>query len=158
MRFGNAGSVGLEIVPINEATCTEPLGFNPPEQFTTAAQQLRDALVLSGGTDATVGVRGSTATGVSLTKGTPSGPKSDRDFFIECRELTEGCKTSKNIPGFVHPSKILADYPVLQEWATTWTKALGRDLAPGAFLPGMSPSQPSIVVRPIGPVMPSIGR
>lgn len=144
-------------MPINGATRTVPLGFNPPEQFTTAAQQLQDALVRSGVTDATVGVRGSSVTGVSLTKGTPFGPQSDIDFFIESRRLTEGYKTSKNIPGFVHPGKILPDYPLLQDWSTTWTSTLGRDVTPGAFVPGTLPSQPSIVVRPIGPVTPTPG-
>jgi hypothetical protein len=156
-RLGNVGNAGLEGVPINGATRTVPLGFNPPEQFTTAAQQLQDALVRSGVTDATVGVRGSSVTGVSLTKGTPFGPQSDIDFFIESRQLTEGYKTSKNIPGFVHPGKILPDYPLLQDWSTTWTNTLGRDVTPGAFVPGTLPSQPSIVVRPIGPVTPTTG-
>jgi hypothetical protein len=67
-------------VPTNGATRPVSLGINPPEQFTTAAQQLQDALALSGVTDATVGVRGSSVTGVSLTKATPFGPQSDIDF------------------------------------------------------------------------------
>jgi hypothetical protein len=107
--------------------------------------------VQSGVTDATVGVRGSSVTGVSLTKGTPFGPQSDIDFFIESKQLTDGYTTSKNIPGFVHPGKILPDYPLLQDWSTTWTNTLGRDVTPGAFVPGTLPTQPTIVVRPVPP-------
>jgi hypothetical protein len=155
--FGNAEPAGIVGVPINGATRTVPLSFNPPEQFATAAQQLQDALVQSGITDATVGVRGSSVTGVSLTKGTPFGPRSDIDFFIESEQLTNGYKTSKNIPGFVHPGKILPDYPLLRDWSATWTNTLGRDVTPGAFVPGTLPSQPSIVVRPIGSAGPTAG-
>jgi hypothetical protein len=104
-----------------------------------------------------VGARGSSVTGVSLTKGTQFGPQSDIDFYIESQQLTDGYTTSKNIPGFVHPGKILPDYPLLQDWSTTWTNMLGRDVTPGAFVPGTLPSQPSIVVRPIGPVTPTTG-
>lgn len=138
-------------VPINGATRTAPLGFTPEEQFLTAAQQLQGALRQSGITDATVGVRGSSVTGYSLTKGTQFGPRSDIDFFVESQQLTGGYSTSKNIPGFVHPNKILPDYPLLQDWATKWTNILGRNVTPGAFGPGTLPSQPSIVVKPVGP-------
>lgn len=158
MCFGNTGSAGLKGVPINWVTRTVLLGFKRPERFATAAQQLEDALVRCGVTDATVGVLGSSVTGVSLTKGTPFGPKSDIDFFIKGRQLTEGYKTSQNIPGFVHPIKILPDYPLLQDWSTTWTNTLGRDATLEAFLSGMLPSQPSIVVKPIGPVTPCTGK
>lgn len=158
-KIGNAAVESPTVVgvPINGATRTVPLGFNLPKQFTTAAQQLQDALVRSGVTDATVGVRGSSVTGVSPRKGTLFGPQSDIDFFIESRQLTDGYRTSKNIPGFVHPGKILPDYPLLQDWSTTWTKTLGRDVTPGAFVPGTLPSQPTIVVRPIGPTVPTPG-
>ncbi|MDO3559512.1 hypothetical protein [Ralstonia pseudosolanacearum] len=104
---------------------------------------------VSGSKDATIGVRGSSVTGRSLTKGTPFGPQSDIDFFVESRQLTDGYSTSKNIPGFVHPNKILPDYPLLQDWAESWTKTLGRDVTPGAFVPGTLPKQPSIIVKPV---------
>lgn len=138
-------------VPINGATRTVPLGFNPETQFTAAAQDLLDVLTQSGITDATIGVRGSSVTGFSLTKGTVFGPQSDIDFFIESRQLTDGYTTSKNIPGFVHPNKILTDYPLLRDWSTNWTSTLGRDVTPGVFLPGKLPIQPSIVVKSIVP-------
>jgi YD repeat-containing protein len=138
-------------VPINGATRTVPLGFTPETQFTAAAQDLQNALTQSGITDATIGVRGSSVTGYSLTKGTQFGPQSDIDFFIESGQLTDGYSTSRNIPGFVHPNKILPDYPLLQDWSTNWTNILGRDVTPGAFVPGTLPVQPSIVVKPIVP-------
>ena len=143
---GANSSGTLTGMPINGATRAVPLGFAPEEQFSAAAQHLQGALEQSGITDATIGVRGSSVTGYSITKGTQFGPQSDIDFFIESQQLTEGYTTSKNIPGFVHPNKILPDYPLLQDWATTWTNNLGRDVTPGAFTPGMLPKQPSIVV------------
>ncbi|WP_242628949.1 LysM peptidoglycan-binding domain-containing protein [Xanthomonas oryzae] len=143
-----AGS-GITGVPINGATRNVPLGFSPSEQFIAAAQQLQDALVQSGVTDATVGVRGSSVTGSSSIKGTQFGPQSDIDFYVESHQLTDGYSTSKNIPGFVHPRKILPDYPLLQDWSTKWTGILGRDVTPGAFVPGTLPVVPSIVVKPV---------
>ncbi|WP_157768638.1 hypothetical protein [Burkholderia ambifaria] len=149
-RIGVPESPSLTSVPINGATRTVPLGFMSERRFVAAAQELQNALVKSGITDATIGVRGSSVTGYSLTKGTPFGPRSDIDFFVESRQLTDGYRASRNIPGFVHPNKILPDYPLLQDWAARWTSTLGRDVTPGAFVPGTLPSQPSIVVRPLG--------
>ncbi|WP_338638622.1 LysM peptidoglycan-binding domain-containing protein [Burkholderia pyrrocinia] len=144
-------SFGIVGVPINGATRTVPLGFSRDEQFVAAAQDLQNALTKSGISDATIGVRGSSVTGYSLTKGTPFGPRSDIDFFVESQQLTDRYTTSRNIPGFVHPNKILPDYPLLRDWTSRWTTTLGRDITPGAFVPGTLPSQPSIVVRPLGP-------
>jgi hypothetical protein len=141
------GGLSSRGTPINGAARTVPLGFKQEPQFLSAAQELRDALKASGINDATVGVRGSSVTGYSLTKGTQFGSQSDIDFFVESGQLTDGYKVSKNIPGFVHPNKILPDYPLLQEWATKWTNILGRDVTPGAFVPGMLPGQPAIVVK-----------
>jgi hypothetical protein len=142
-----SGSVANSGVPINGATRTVPLGFSQEPHFLNAAQELHDVLKASGINDATIGVRGSSVTGYSLTKGTKFGPQSDIDFFVESAQLTDGYKASKNIPGFVHPNKILPDYPLLQDWATKWTNTLGRDVTPGAFVPGTLPGQPAIVVK-----------
>ncbi|MDO3569080.1 hypothetical protein Q3O89_22355, partial [Ralstonia pseudosolanacearum] len=150
VRGGNTpDGTALTGVPINGATRTVPHGFSPEDQFVSAAEDLQNALQRSGIKDATIGVRGSSVTGRSLTKGTPFGPQSDIDFFVESRQLTDGYSTSKNIPGFVHPNKILPDYPLLQDWAESWTKTLGRDVTPGAFVPGTLPKQPSIIVKPV---------
>ncbi|VVG72517.1 hypothetical protein PAP18089_03513 [Pandoraea apista] len=132
-------------VPINGATRTVPLGFTPETQFMAASQDLQKVLTQSGITDATIGVRGSSVTGYSLTKGTQFGPQSDIDFFIESGQLTDGYSTSRNIPGFVHPNKILPDYPLLQDWSTNWTNTFGRDATPGAFVPGTLPVQPQLL-------------
>jgi hypothetical protein len=132
--------------PINGATRTVPLGFSDNSQFLDAAGDLHAALEASGVSDATVGVRGSSVTGFSAKKGTTFGPQSDIDFFVESGQLTDGYTTSKNIPGFVHPNKILPDYAPLQSWADRWTQALGRDVTPGAFKPGSLPKDPSIVI------------
>jgi hypothetical protein len=131
---------------INGATRTVPLGFQEEQQFMSAVVELHAALRASGISDATIGVRGSSVTGVSLTKGTSFHLDSDIDFFVESGQLTEGFSTSRNIPGFVHPGKFLSDYPLLQEWATTWGNTIGRRIILGAFTPGALPSQPAIVV------------
>ena len=86
-------------------------------------------------------------TGYSFRTGAPIGPQSDIDFFIESEQLTDGYSTSQNIPGFVHPGKILPDYPLLQQWPTKWTNVLGRDVTPGAFVPNTVPNQPAILVH-----------
>lgn len=134
-------------VAINGANRTVPLGFQAEPEFLTAAKELQTALRNSGIDDAVVGVRGSSVTGYSITKGTQFGPQSDIDFFIESVKITDGYTLSKNIPGFVHPNKILPDYPALQDWSAKWTNNLGRDVTPGAFVPGSLPVQPSILVK-----------
>jgi hypothetical protein len=77
----------------------------------------------------------------------PFGAASDIDFFVESGQLTQGCKTSRNIPGFVHPEKILNDYPLLNGWTQKWTEILGREATPGAFQPGTLPQSPAILVK-----------
>ncbi len=74
--------------PINGATRTVPLGFEHETQFLNAAQELQDALKAGGITDARIGVRGSSVTGQSVTKGTAFSPKSDIDFFIESAQFS----------------------------------------------------------------------
>ena len=142
--IGKAGNRGI---PVNGALRNVPLGFKDESQFLSAAGDLQSALKASGIDDAVVGVRGSSVTGQSLTKGTPFGPQSDIDFFVESSKLTEGYKTLKNIPGFVHPNKILPDYPLLEKWAEEWSQIIGREITPDAFQPGMLPNQPSILVK-----------
>jgi uncharacterized Zn-binding protein involved in type VI secretion len=139
-------SDALTGLPINGATRTVPHGFADNRQFLSAARDLLAALEESGVSDATVGVRGSSVTGFSAQKGTLFGPQSDIDFFVESGQLTNGYTTSKNIPGFVHPQKILPDFPSLQTWAERWSKILGREVTPGAFKPGSIPKDPSIVI------------
>ncbi|MFP5420269.1 MAG: hypothetical protein ACLGID_02215, partial [Gammaproteobacteria bacterium] len=134
-------------VAINGSTRTVPLGFESETQFFQAAQELQGALRNSGIDDAVVGVRGSSVLGHSPRKGTTFGPQSDIDFFVESAKLTENYRTSKNIPGFVIPKKILPDYPALQDWSRTWSNTLGRDVTPGAFVPGTVPNEAAILFK-----------
>lgn len=94
-----------------------------------------------------MGVRGSSVLGHSPRKGTTFGPQSDIDFFVESAKLTQGYSTSKNIPGFVIPKKILPDYPALQDWSKTWSSTLKRDVTPGAFVPGTVPNEAAILFK-----------
>ena len=143
----NPVGVALESVPINGANRSAPLGFEDKSQFHGSVLELRDALSASGVNDATIGVRGSSVTGSSFKTGTPFGPKSDIDFFVESGQLTEAYKPSRNIPGFIHPNKIMNDYPLLSQWSEKWTGVLGRDVTPGAFQPGTLPQHPAIIAR-----------
>ena len=113
-----------------------PRGFANAEQFSQASAELRTALANSGITDAQIGVRGSSITGFSARTGAPFSAASDIDFFVESGQLTEGFSTSRNIPGFVHPDKLLGSFPELEAWSSRWTTTLGRDVTPGAFTPG----------------------
>jgi hypothetical protein len=112
-----------------------------------ASQELRTALLRSGIDDAVVGVRGSSVLGYSPIKGTTFGLQSDIDFFVISGKLTEGFSTSKNIPGLVLPRDILPNYPALQQWSNNWSNILGREVTPGAFVPGTLPKDPAILVR-----------
>jgi hypothetical protein len=138
---------GANTVAINGAPRTVPLGFESEAQFLTASRELQAALRSSGIDDAVVGVRGSLVLGHSPRKGTTLGPQSDIDFFVESAKLTEGYSTSKNIPGFVIPKKILPDYPALKNWSEVWSSTLKRDVTPGAFVPGTVPSEAAILVK-----------
>jgi hypothetical protein len=124
-----------------------PLGFESEAQFNQAAKELKEALAASGVDDATIGVRGSAVTGGSLRKGTTFGPQSDVDFFVESEKLTKGLRTSRDIPGFVHPDKVMRKNPALAEWAEKWSSALGRPVSPGGFKPGTVPDQPKITIK-----------
>ena len=104
------------------------------------------ALAKSGITDGSIGVRGSSVTGVSYRTGKPFGPASDIDFFVESGQLTAGLKTSQNIPGFVHPKAINANFDPIAEWSQTWSGNLERKVSVGGFQPGTVPAGP--VIRP----------
>lgn len=144
---GAASGGGRTPQPINGATRTVPLGFEQEAQFLGAMQELQGALKASGITDATVGVRGSSVAGHNPYKGTTFHSGSDVDFFVESSRLADGYKTSAKTPGFVHPDRIMRDHPHLREWATKWTKILGRKVTSGAFIPGTLPNEPAILVK-----------
>jgi hypothetical protein len=149
-KVGNIGAedvITAKSIPINGSSRNFPLGFEAETQFHGAALELSSALKSSGIMDATVGVRGSSVTGVNYSTGQTFRPTSDIDFFIESGQLTEGYKASRTIPGFVHPDKVLRDYPLLSDWSQKWKGILGRDITPGAFQPGTLPPHPAILVK-----------
>jgi RHS repeat-associated protein len=125
----------------------KPLGFDNKAQFTEAVMELRAALQSIGVKDARIGVRGSSVTGISSKGGEfrwwGSDP-SDIDFFIESQTLTDGLRTSKNIPGFVHPREVMDAHPPLKAWSVRWSDILRRKVTPGAFEPGTVPNDPLI--------------
>jgi filamentous hemagglutinin len=142
------GSKGtLTATPVNGATRTVSLGFQSEIQQAQAINELQGALTASGITDATIGVRGSSVTGLNYRTGASFSAASDIDVFIESAQLTNGLSTSKNIPGLVHPNLIMKNYPYLDQWANDWTKILGRDITPGAFTPGKIPDHPAILFK-----------
>ncbi len=102
------------------------------------------ALAKSGITDANIGVRGSSVTGFSYSTGEPFGPASDIDYFVESNQLTEGLKTSSNIPGIVHPNVLNANFDAISEWSEIWSENLGRKVSVGGFQLGTVPAGPMI--------------
>lgn len=143
---GAASSLERTVVSAASAAETLPRGFANAGQFGQATAELEMALAKSGITDASIGVRGSSVTGVSFRTGKPFGPASDIDFFVESRQITEGLTTSPNIPGFVHPNKIGASFDPIAEWSQIWSENLGRKVSVGGFQPGTVPVGP--VIRP----------
>jgi hypothetical protein len=140
-RFGGAAAAaGADLT-----AGSIPLGFESAGQFNEAVTGLQSALSESGITDATIGVRGSSVTGTSFRTGLPFGPESDIDFFAESQQLTQGLKTSSNIPGLVYPRTIANNYPAVSNWAQTWSQTLGRTVSVGGFQLGTVPPGPMIL-------------
>jgi RHS repeat-associated protein len=146
--FGGAGmgtSLPTARIFTSSAPATSqfiPRGFSNAAQFNQAAAELDEVLLLSGITDAKIGVRGSSITGYSARTGAPFRAASDIDFFVESAQLTNGFSASKSIPGFVHPDKIMRAFPRLEGWSTRWSVTIGRDITPGAFMPGTLSEMP----------------
>ncbi len=134
-----------------------PRGFQSAEQFAQAMNELRSILQEAGITDARIGVRGSSVTGVNSRTGAPFRemsdpgppfkPPSDIDFFVESDQLTEGFHTSRNIPGFVYPDDLNAAYPNIRRWTTYWSTNLGREVSVGGFQRGTVPKQPALISK-----------
>ncbi len=120
---GGFGGEGAELTNLERGAAT-PRGFESAEQFQAATADLRDALSKCGVDDATIGVRGSSVTGFSFHTGAPFGPESDIDFFVESKQLTDGLKTSPNIPGFVLPWRIHDAWRPMLEWSQDWSEIL----------------------------------
>lgn len=116
-------------------------GFSSAGQFSQARTELAEALHKPGLKVRQSGVRGSVVTDVSskgggFRVGAENGLKpSDIDVFIEFADDI-GLSSSQEIPGFIHPDKLLKNYPALREWSEKWSKILGREITPGGFKPG----------------------
>jgi hypothetical protein len=124
-----------------------PRGFKNQAQFGQAMAELRAALRNSGVTDGVVGVRGSSVTGISSNRNSPSygqpfGPGSDIDVFVQSSQLSGQYKGD---PDFVHPGNLLRDYPELRAWSRKWTIELGRDITPAAWKLGALPNTPALI-------------
>lgn len=126
-----------------------PLGFTSYKQFQQAGDELRIALNEAGISYNSIGVQGSSVTGFS-SKGGPfrfeaqNGLNvSDIDAYIDLT-FDIGLGTSKNIPGMVHPAKMMKNYPSLQVWSDTWSQTLGRPVTPAAFTPNYWPTYGNI--------------
>jgi hypothetical protein len=123
-----------------------PYGFKDEAQYRRAMNELNEALKKSGIDDANIGTRGSAVSGISSKGGPfridtdPPLKPSDIDVFIESKKLTDGIKTSANIPGFAHPERVMDKYPALREWSNRWSSILGREITPGGFRPGTVPT------------------
>jgi hypothetical protein len=125
-----------------------PLGFGSAAQFGAACEGLCSALGESGITDALVGVRGSSVTGTAFGTGAPFSAASDIDFFVQSQQLvSQGLRTSSNIPGMVFPSAIENAFPSVTNWASKWSGILGRPVSVAGFPPG-APLGPVIMAPP----------
>lgn len=119
-----------------------PRGFSNGRQVLQCTSELKQALSSSGLDVKSIYVRGSSATGVSSKGGSfrieaQNGLKpSDIDVAIELNKPIENITTSKNQPGFIHPNKMMKNYPELQAWSEKWSDILGRDITPGGWQPG----------------------
>ncbi|EMK20705.1 RHS repeat-associated core domain-containing protein, partial [Leptospira kirschneri] len=121
-----------------------PLGFKNSNQYKKAMSELDNIMKSKNISDYNIGVRGSSVTGQSFKTGKPFNAKSDIDVFVESADLTKGSKTSKNIPGFVHPETINGKNPEIGSWSERWGKILNRDISVGGFEKGKVPNQPTI--------------
>ncbi|WP_046243446.1 hypothetical protein [Hymenobacter terrenus] len=131
---------GIHVQKFSDLVAKVPFGFPNSEEFVQAGEDLKAALKESSLAYKSIGVRGSSVTGLSSkggsfrTKAQNGLNPSDVDVFIELSDdidLTD----SKSIPGFIHPDKIAKRYPALKQWSKKWTQKLGREISPGVFKP-----------------------
>jgi RHS repeat-associated protein len=124
-----------------------PLGFSGKGEFQAVVSDLHSALAQHGVTDATVGVRGSSVTGVGYKSGRAFGPHSDIDFFVESSKLVQGLETSKKVPGMVKAEVLSEKFPAIGDWAKRWSATLGREVSAAGFADGAVPPGPQIVAK-----------
>lgn len=130
------------IRPLTIATVAQkiiPRGFSSAKQFAQAGSELEAALQKSGLKYSNVGVMGSAVTNISSKGGgfrqTAIGTlkASDIDVYVE---LTQQSGLKANSAGFVHPDKLLKNFPELKSWSDKWSEILGRQITPGGWNPG----------------------
>ncbi len=68
---------------------------------------------------------------------------SDIDVGVEFSKPLQNITTSKKQPGFIHPNKMMKNFPELKAWSEKWSNILGREITPGGWQPGTLPSDPS---------------
>jgi hypothetical protein len=141
-KVDNLGVVGKNVDEVAERLI--PLGFKDAEQYNKAMTELNSILKKLDVNDAKLGISGSSVSGYSYKTGKPFNSSSDIDVFIESNILTNGLATSKNIPGFVHPNKLMNTHLELSMWSERWTKELGREVSIGGFHKGTLPRRPTI--------------
>ncbi|HEY4063621.1 MAG TPA: RHS repeat-associated core domain-containing protein, partial [Puia sp.] len=122
-----------------------PRGFKDAEQFSKVGEELTEALNKSGIKFKEIGVAGSSVTGVSSKGGefreiAENGMKaSDIDVFIVLDEDIP-IKGGVRRPDFIHPDKLLKQYPALREWSEKWSEILKREITPAAIKPEKPPT------------------
>jgi len=127
------------IDPLGLAPKNFPRGFRDRSQYDKAMQELKEAAVKDGISDAQPGVRGSSVTGRSHNK--PDRPfdggtkPSDIDAFIQ----TDSSLSSFNKNGFAHPDKVARNFPNLKAWGEKWSNELGREVTPAIWKNGQMP-------------------
>lgn len=114
-----------------------PLGFQSESQFIECMQELCEAAKDDRIEVQEAGVRGSAATYNSMNPNktgqhfdSRGKGKSDIDAFIVTKSHLNSRPSRE---GFFHPDK-LKEYPALVKWSEDWSKKLGRDIEPAAFI------------------------
>jgi RHS repeat-associated protein len=143
------GALGFEIILFatpggeeGKSASLIPKGFKNAEQFSKAGEELAVALDKSGIKYEEIGVTGSSVTGVSSKGGgfrevaLNGRPASDIDAFIVLKEdIPVSGGAGLNNSDFIHPDKMIKNYPALKAWSEKWTKILGREITPAAIKP-----------------------
>ncbi|NLW47278.1 MAG: hypothetical protein GXY86_08080 [Firmicutes bacterium] len=149
------GNAGVSVIAQGTRKTPAQIAYSRPRGFSSAGQvkqctvELEQALSKSGLKVKSIQVRGSAATGVSRKGGNfrmeaQNGLKpSDIDVGIEFSDTVQNITTSKNQLGFIHPDKMMKNFPELKAWSEKWSEILGREITPGGWQPGTLQSDPS---------------
>jgi hypothetical protein len=127
----------------------KPNGFASAAQFQQALTELLAAARNSGLSDAQVGIRGSSLTGVGFKKGVRDilelrTVPNDFDFFIESEIMFSKVSAASLLEGQIEGRILMQKYPEMRRWATTWCKALNRSLIEGPKPWGWKPQSAGV--------------